>query len=349
MKVRSILWLCLVIHAGAAVAQDTPFTAQSGSRPIVNPDATYVFNHVPNSNLILEAQIAPRIVVIDSLGEATRRLLRAIRKPLWGWQLSATPMVRLRIFKEESSPVRTPSYMPKATAQIARFRNLSRADQSDEEEFSKGPVAIWLLDAVPFGHHSNGQNGCLFTSETPEAVGTCIESARPQLRAVNKINGSFSTNYIEAMVHYGRMYLDAERAPETEYATRWEWRGGAGFQINPKGYLFGSIDDELAAIYGPTRVLFEAMVAKRDGGRCVRAEADIRVQYIHGVPVGLPALTTKAEAACLPRHWGGTGVFVRFYRGQDYYNLGFADAITRLQFGFTLQQDTFLSFRIRPQ
>ena len=51
----------------------------------------------------------------------------------------------------------------------------------------------------------------------------------------------------------------------------------------------------------------------------------------------------------MPRRWGGTGLFLRFYRGQDYYNLGFADAISRLQFGFTLQQDTFLSFRIRPQ
>ena len=66
-------------------------------------------------------------------------------------------------------------------------------------------------------------------------------------------------------------------------------------------------------------------------------------------PAGLSPLVTRAETACLPRRWGGTGVFVRFYRGQDYYNLGFAAAITRLQFGFTLQQDTFLSFKIRTQ
>jgi hypothetical protein len=347
---KRLVWLCLVIHAGAANAQDTPFTAQSGTRPIVNPDATYVFTQVPNSDLIFEAQIAPRIVVIDSVGEATRRLLAAIRKPVWGWQLSATPMVRLRMFDEESSPVRTPSYMPKATVQIARFTNLSRADESDEEEFSRGPVAMWLLDVIPFGHHSNGQTGCLFASEAREPGGPCIESARHQVAgAINKIDGGFSTNYIEAMGHYGRMHLDAERAPEADYATRWEWRGGAGFQINPKGFLVGAIDAELAAIYGPTRILFEAMAARRDGGRCGRLDAGIRVQYVHDVPAGLPAITTKAEAACLPRRWGGTGVFVRFYRGQDYYNLGFADAITRLQFGFTLQQDTFLSFRIRPQ
>ncbi|SRR6266487_3585572 len=341
--------LFLMLHAASAGAQDTPFTAPSGSRPIVDPDGTYVFNHVPSSNLIFEAQIAPRIVIRDSLGDATRRLLAAVKRPVWGWQLSATPMVRLRVFNEESSPVRTPSYMPKATVQIARFKNLSTADASDEDEFSKGPVEMWLVDVIPFGHYSNGQKGCLFTSQSRDAAGVCVESARPQARAINTTDGSFSTNYVEAMMRYGRMHLDAERAPETEYATRWEWRAGAGVQFNPRGYLFGAIDDELAEVYGTTRVIVEAAVARRDGWRCGRAEAGIRLQYLHDAPVGLPSLTTKAEAECLPRRWGGTGLFLRFYRGQDYYNLGFAEAISRLQVGFTLQQDTFLSFRIRPQ
>ena len=341
--------LFLMLHAASAGAQDTPFTAPSGSRPIVDPDGTYIFNHVPSSNLIFEAQIAPRIVIRDSLGDATRRLLAAVKRPVWGWQLSATPMVRLRVFNEESSPVRTPSYMPKATVQIARFRNRSAADASDEDEFSKGPVEMWLVDVIPFGHHSNGQKGCLFTSQSRDAAGVCVESARPQARAINTTDGSFSTNYVEAMVRYGRMHLDAERAPETEYATRWEWRAGAGVQLNPKGYLAGAIDEELADIYGPTRVILEAAVARRDEWRCGRAQADLRLQFIHDAPVGVPTLAAKAEAACMPRRWGGTGLFLRFYRGQDYYNLGFAQAISRLQVGFTLQQDTFLSFRIRPQ
>ena len=88
--------LFLMLHAASAGAQDTPFTAPSGSRPIVDPDGTYVFNHLPSSNLIFEAQIAPRIVIRDSLGDATRRLLAAVKRPVWGWQLSATPMVRLK-------------------------------------------------------------------------------------------------------------------------------------------------------------------------------------------------------------------------------------------------------------
>ena len=50
----------------------------------------------------------------------------------------------------------------------------------------------------------------------------------------------------------------------------------------------------------------------------------------------------------LPEALGWAGLFVRIYHGQDYYNLGFAEKITRLQFGVTLQRDQFLSFRIKP-
>ena len=347
---RFEVWLFVLLATAPALAQDTPFTAQSGSRPLVRPDGTYVFNSVPNSRLVFEAQIAPRIIILDSIGDAARRLLQAANNtPVWGWQLSATPMVKLRMFREVSSPVRTPSYMPKGTVQFARLKNLSAADPvEDEDGFSRGPVEMWLAEVIPFGHHSNGQNGCLFTSQARDADGDCLEIAPPQPRAINKIDGSFSTNYIEATLHYGRLHLDSEEAPEGEYATRWEWRAGAGFQLNPKGYVGGSIDDELAELYGPTRVLFEGMAARRGTWRCGRLQTDIRVQYIHDTPAGVPAATTQAEAACFPAGWGGAGLFARFFRGQDYYNLGFAEGITRLQLGFTLQRETFLSFRIRP-
>ena len=347
---RLEVWVFVFLATAPAVAQDTPFTAQSGSRPLVRPDGTYAFNSVPNSNLVFEAQIAPRIIIIDSIGDATRRLLQATNKtPVWGWQASATPMVKLRMFRETSNPVRTPSYMPKGTVQIARMRNLSRADPKDDEDgFSRGPVEMWLADIIPFGHHSNGQNGCLFTSQVRDVNGDCVEIVPPQPPAINKIDGSFSTNYVEATIHYGRLHLDSDEAPEGEYATRWEWRAGAGFQLNPKGYVGGSIDDELSAIYGPTRVIFEGMAARRGSWRCGRLEADLRVQYIHDAPDGVPDATTQAEVACFPARWGGAGLFARFYHGQDYYNLGFAEGITRLQIGFTLQRETFLSFRIRP-
>ena len=64
-----------LVCAAPAAAQDTPFIAESGSRPVVNTDGTYVFNHIPNSNLVFEAQIAPRIIIYDSIGDAAQRVL----------------------------------------------------------------------------------------------------------------------------------------------------------------------------------------------------------------------------------------------------------------------------------
>jgi len=37
-------------------------------------------------------------------------------------------------------------------------------------------------------------------------------------------------------------------------------------------------------------------------------------------------------------------MFARYYTGQDYYNLGFAESINRLMFGAHFQQDGFLRF-----
>lgn len=346
-KLAQVIGLLLLLDAPLA-AQDTPFIARSGTRPLVRPDGTYVFQHIPNSDLVFEGQIAPRIIIIDTLGKATRRVLLDEKRPVWGYQVSTTPMVRIRMFDEASSPVRTPSYMPKGTFQLARFRNVSPSKDSDSDEFNRGPIEMWLIDAIPFGHHSNGQNGCLFTSEARNADGECVEFVPTPTKTVNKENGSFSTNYIEATVNYGRMHLDSDGAAAGEFATRWEWRAGAGVQLNPEGYVGGSIKPQLADLYGPTRVLLGAMAARRDTWRCGRAAGDLRLQYITDAPPGIPSLITQAEGACFPRGWGGAGIFMRIYSGQDYYNLGFAEKITRFQFGVTLQRDQFLSFRIKP-
>ena len=345
LRIAALLTLC----SAPASAQDSPVIAPAGSRPQLETDGTYVFQHLPHSDIIFEGQIAPRILIMDSIGRAARDVLAEESKaPVWGWQLSATPMVRLRMFDQTSNPVRTPSYMPKGTVQFARFKNLSRATDPDSGEFNRGPISLWLVDTIPFGHHSNGQDGCLFLDEVRDADEECVAVLPGVGHGVNKKDGSFSTNYIEATVHYGRMYLDSDGVPAGVFATRREWRVGVGLQLNPEGYVGGSIKPELSELYGPTRVLVSASTAHRDLWRCDRAAASARFQYITDPGADVPNLITSLEGGCFPRRWGGAGLFVRFYKGQDYYNLGFDESITRLFFGVALQKDQFLSFRIRP-
>jgi hypothetical protein len=346
-RLRSLAVIaCAAISAAAAPAsaQDTPFVAQSGSRPLVHADGSYIFNFL-QYGLVFEGQIAPRVIVFDTIGRSTRRVLEDGAAS--GWQASITPMVRLRMFAEDSSPVRTPSYMPKVTLQHARFANLSRIrPEDDEDAYSRGPIRMWLFDVVPFGHHSNGQNNCLFLPRADPPGGPCFEPAPADAADVNLLDGSFSTNYAELMVHYGRLRLDSEGAPETDYATRSEWRIGAGIQVNPKGYLGGSIEPALAERYGTTRVIVEGMAAWRPERRLGRIEIAGRLEYLGDVPE-VPSVVGRLEVAALPRKWGGAGVFVRYYGGQDYYNLRFATSISRLIVGATFQRDTFLGFAMR--
>ncbi len=348
-KPASLLTLFL-LGASAAAAQDTPLVSRSGTRPLIRPDGTYVFQHIPHSDLVFEGQIAPRIIILDSINRATRNVLLETKAPVWSYQVSTTPMVKLRMFDQTSNPVRTPSYMPKATVQFVRFKNLSHDTDPDAEGFNRGPIEMWLVDTIPFGHHSNGQDGCLFTSQARNADGDCVDvvPTPPAEQVVNTKDGSFSTNYIEAMAFYGRMALDSDGAAAGDFATRWEWRAGVGIQLNPEGYVGGSIKPALADRYGPTRILFGAMAAQRGLWRCGRAAADARLQYLTDNHPDVPALIFQLEGACFPSSWGGAGLFVRFYTGQDYYNLGFTESISRLQFGVTLQRDQFLSFRIKP-
>ena len=212
--------------AASLHAQDSPVIAPANSRPQLETDGTYVFQHLPHSDIIFEGQIAPRIIITDSIGTAARDVLaNESKSAVWGWQASATPMVRLRMFDQTSNPVRTPSYMPKGTVQVARFKNLSRATDPDSSAFNEGPIAMWLVDAIPFGHHSNGQDGCLFMDHARDADGECV--AVPGFpHDVNKKDGSFSTNYIEATVHYGRIPGFGRRA-------RWHFRDAAGVACRP--------------------------------------------------------------------------------------------------------------------
>ena len=62
---------------------------------------------------------------------------------------------------------------------------------------------------------------------------------------------------------------------------------------------------------------------------CGRAWADASVTFIHGAADSVDTVRTSLEAACLPEGWGGAGLFVRYYRGQDYYNAAFLENINR--------------------
>lgn len=103
-------------------------------------------------SLIFECSLAPHFFV---------------HTPSWPFAFVLTPKVVLRMFNEDSSPVRSPSFMPR----IAVFLWFQKKVQ-DKPTF---------YGSVTLSHHSNGQAGPFFNDD-----GT-----------INHDDGSFSTNYFD--------------------------------------------------------------------------------------------------------------------------------------------------------
>ena len=305
-------------------------------------DRSYVFVSVPTSGLTFEAWLAPHLPFWQNLQERADSLLSA--EPgtrVWARSLSATPMVRLRMYNEVSNPVRTPSYMPRGQVQAFRMRNLSTSP--DERLRNRGPIEVVTLTGM-VGHHSNGQDGCLFADEIRDGDGECQAPGNPPSEhgtegPVNKTNGSFSTNYLRAGVDYERMRLENNRSKR-------QAKVGGFVEWHPVGFLkAGAIDENLHALYGPLRVEGHMEFVRSDWQFCGAARALASALWIHDGPPDVPAVALTLEAACVFRRTGW-GIFVRGYRGQDYYNLGFLESIARLQVGVTWDQERFLHFEM---
>jgi hypothetical protein len=72
------------------------------------------------------------------------------------------------------------------------------------------------------------------------------------------------------------------------------------------------------------------------------------VRFIIGRPPAAVRAAGRGAGHALrrPQRHEAAHSAMRLHHGQDYYNLGFAQTIARLQFGVTLQRDQFLSFRL---
>lgn len=316
---------------------------------------------------IFEANIYPHLIVWQNFtdaiavqdekpaGEPRTARARRVDDTLHRirWSVSGTPAVRIRMFKDVSDPVRTPSYMPRVNVQALWARDvpgvLERANRKREGTAAKHPaLGLWEAHVI-VGHHSNGQDGCFYTMQTrptgrtpkeelpcePEVVPANAETAKA---LVNRRDGSFSTNYVRAGMNYRLNWIDAD----TLVAFR-ELSIGAEVEEHPARWM----DEHEVNLYGRTRINSFADYAIRGTEHIcpARAEGRFSANYIVGAPSTVSDWTLSGQVSCFPTSSGGWGVFARYYRGQDYYNIAFLNQIRRWELGATFNQDGFFRFR----
>jgi hypothetical protein len=277
---------------------------------------------------------------------------------------SGTPAVRLRMLRDRSAPVRTPSYMPRGNFQFLWVRGLEDGTAVPErgktrsvgqflEQLKRVPrIGIWEFHVIG-GHHSNGQDGCLSTEQTlvppPPAIdAVCIPPGLvPTAKTMNRINGSFSSAFF---FRFGGNYSRNWMGPKTSASTselpeaNREARLSAEYEWHPRPL----VDEQMRDIYGRHRVNLGAAYATKVIRGC-RRRFEVSTGAVWNPTVIDPELdwSGHAQATCFPWMNGGWGFLVRWYAGQDYYNVGFLDDINRLQVGVTFNQADFFRFRSR--
>jgi hypothetical protein len=358
-------------NASAPDVDANPYQARQ-IVPFLEPTDVFL---APGGGTNFEANIFPHLVIYQNFIDAMKvdlvvrdandkigTLTLAKKRRAFYWSVTGTPAVRLREYREVSAPVRTPSYMPKGTIQffvprrlqaaLNRFDNVRRLRIAQDrntlsrEEESSNAVRVDVLEFHgTLGHHSNGQDGCLFTYQqravgsdacTPDVV---PQSANAAQASINRHDGSFSTNYIRAGVNYRWNWLSLEDA-----VTARDLTVGAEVEVHPAAWM----DSNEVQLYGRTRVNTVFGVAQRGVPGCVaRFEVSGGVKFIIGAPETVPPTISVVQASCFPGTAGGWGFYGRYYYGQDYYNLGFLDRRNQFEIGATFNQDGFFRFLLR--
>ena len=115
-------------------------------------------------------------------------------------------------------------------------------------------MSVWEAHLI-VGHHSNGQDGCLLTTQTrvPPASGECVPPGTVTAETINRIDGSFSTNYIRTGINYSRNWMESGFEATREARVRVE------VEHHPRAW----IDDEIEELYGRTRLIGAAAYATR--------------------------------------------------------------------------------------
>jgi hypothetical protein len=280
------------------------------------------------------AEVSPafHVLVGDGLGE--ERLEHGGAALVSSISLLST----LRLWHEDSAPVRTPTYEPRAKLQLFRVAPAG----------SGRAVARLVALELGAGHRSNGQRGCSLAGHVRRPGDTdfgCAPATNPPVQALNLEDGSFTTNYAFAGANVRWLLPGPPGEPVAAAFTlgsgaEWHVPCGLGSCMQPQmrarhGAVVGRwrVEGELLLLRGVSRALL--------AGRSVRLDSSLRVTLsgeVHLGAAGGPFGGTDAEIALVPRDRRGwpLGLFVRRHVGRDPLNIRFEERLDAWLFGVTL-------------
>jgi hypothetical protein len=302
-----LLWLSthtIKAQMGKAMRVDTLSHTKFMTMVNYNKDQSYVTfgsgigNQIP---LIFEAEFSPSYFISSN---KTR------------WAMMMNPQVQLRMLDKTSVPIQVPSYRMYGSY----FRTIDNWNNSIFRRLLYDH-AMWFASYV---HHSNGQDGRFYLNDTTKVI--------------NLANGNFSINYLEL----GLSSYKLTPSLSSYFSLR-------QFKIHADLYPAAGSDPRLKNIYGFIRIFntFDF------GGPWKQGKADFISRWLQNSTVqikvgwildnyrGFQALdaTTRLIVDLNYKYYlpwfDEVAFFLRFYHGQDYYNIYFERQLTTLSFGIT--------------
>ncbi len=252
--------------------------------------------------LMFEASIVPYYML--RLNQNTR------------WAAEISTKIIIRMYNERSYPIRTPSYMPRATL----YLNVGRLDSKMKKQFF----------FVSWCHHSNGQSGLFADSIT---------------HAINTYDGDFTTNFLEAGPFFSRNPVNSRFVNDYlklsltyNYKQSEQIKGLYGiFRINQEIQSIITLPESLRKLGVETSTLHG------------RKHSSLRLTVKNSLILGnmaeantwdiLNRISTSWTLAFRPALLADVTFFTQYYYGQDYYNIWFARNLSVFRVG--IQADTF--------
>jgi len=215
-------------------------------------------------------------------------------KEEYKWAIELSPQMVIRMQREPSFPIRTPSYMPR----ITYYHN-----------FHKGKsLSNQLIPYASLAHHSNGQNGDFYDENG----------------SINIQDGNFATNYLEVGVFATQLIRD-------NYIKNGNFlKAYAAYHFAKEPNLIGKYGDfRINLEYQFIHQLNQKQRLRQSihagwifGGMNDLSPVNFKERF-----------TFQYTISYHPRMAEDMSVFVQYYYGQDYYNIYFNNNISVLRFG----------------
>ncbi|MEM9687401.1 MAG: hypothetical protein AAF934_10850 [Bacteroidota bacterium] len=236
----------------------------------------------------------------------------------------------IRMYAENSKPVKTPSYKF-----LVGWQRLLRVGNDDFFTF-----------VIESGHYSNGQSRCAFDPDLEDETEVCSAlyatfTDQTDLAALlNRSTGNFSTNLTRLALNYRFNRFNASNRPTLIHSFTVNYRL---LHNNFWGLFdFGGYAPHDIAIYGRhnIRASYEFIHSYKKIRYSIMAQADV----LPDAHASVEPLRLEGMAAIYPLDTD-MGFFVSYTYGHDNYNYRFLDSFHRLSFGVVW--DWFRPFEIQ--